>query len=165
MGNYDNAELTPGLRRLVPERCDKGTGQVNLRPAARDLGRGPAARDLGRGNLDKRTGSFARGDIGKAAQPRSSEKNAASRAGQTPCKRWAVGFCLLKLESPKRLRIVPGPVYQQAADARSSGCIGVGGDAQVRSRAPGCTGVGIGVGGDARGFVRRCRRGGGRRRG
>ena len=27
------------------------------------------------------------------------------------------------------------PVYQQAADARSSGCIGVGGDAQVRARA------------------------------
>ena len=26
----------------------------------------------------------------KAAQPRSSEKNAASRAGQTPCARWAV---------------------------------------------------------------------------
>ena len=29
----------------------------------------------------------------KAAQPRSSEKNAASRAGQTPCTRWAVGIC------------------------------------------------------------------------
>ena len=28
----------------------------------------------------------------KAAQPRSSEKNAASRAGQTPCARWAVGI-------------------------------------------------------------------------
>ena len=28
-----------------------------------------------------------------------------------------------------------GPVYQQAADARSSGFIGVGGDAQVRARA------------------------------
>ena len=37
------------------------------------------------------------------------------------------------------------PVYQQAVDARASGCIGVGGD--------------------ARGCVRRCRRGGGRRRG
>ena len=36
----------------------------------------------------------------KAAQPRSSEKNAASRAGQTPCARWAVGISLLKLESP-----------------------------------------------------------------
>ena len=34
---------------------------------------------------------LARG--GKAAQPRSSEKNAASRAGQTPCARWAVGIC------------------------------------------------------------------------
>ena len=31
---------------------------------------------------------------GKAAQPRSSEKNAASRAGQTPCTRWAVGILL-----------------------------------------------------------------------
>ena len=30
----------------------------------------------------------------KAAQPRSSEKNAASRAGQTPCARWAVGILL-----------------------------------------------------------------------
>ena len=29
----------------------------------------------------------------KAGQPRSSEKNAASRAGQTPCARWAVGIC------------------------------------------------------------------------
>ena len=38
--NYDNAELTPGLRRLVPEWYDKGTGQVNLRPTSRDLGRG-----------------------------------------------------------------------------------------------------------------------------
>ena len=33
---------------------------------------------------------------GKAAQPRSSEKNAASRAGQTPCARWAVGICYTK---------------------------------------------------------------------
>ena len=32
----------------------------------------------------------------KAAQPRSSEKNAASRAGQTPCARWAVGILLTK---------------------------------------------------------------------
>ena len=32
----------------------------------------------------------------KAAQPRSSEKNAASRAGQTPCTRWAVTFSLLE---------------------------------------------------------------------
>ena len=54
MRNYDNAELTPGLRRLVPEWYNKGTGQVNLRPTARDLERG---------NLEKRTGSFARGDI------------------------------------------------------------------------------------------------------
>jgi len=55
MRTYDNAEMTPGLRRLVPEWYDKGTGQVNLRPTARDLGRG---------NLEKRTDSFARGDIG-----------------------------------------------------------------------------------------------------
>ena len=54
MRNYDNAELTPELGRLVPEWYNKGTGQVNLRPAARDLGRG---------NLEKRTDSFARGDI------------------------------------------------------------------------------------------------------
>ena len=53
--NYDNAELTPGLRRLVPEWYDKGTGQVNLRPTSRDLGRD---------NLEKRTDSFAKGDIG-----------------------------------------------------------------------------------------------------
>ena len=32
----------------------------------------------------------------KAAQPRSSEKNAASRAGQTPCTRWAVTLSLLE---------------------------------------------------------------------
>ena len=38
--NYDNAEMTPGLRRLVPEWYDKGTGQVNLKPTSRDLGRG-----------------------------------------------------------------------------------------------------------------------------
>ena len=47
MRNYDNAEMTPRLRYLVPEWYDKGTGQVNLRPTARDLGRG---------NLEKRTG-------------------------------------------------------------------------------------------------------------
>jgi hypothetical protein len=52
--NYDNAELTPGLRRVVPEWFDKSTGQVNLRPTSRDLNRG---------NLVKRTGSFARGEI------------------------------------------------------------------------------------------------------
>ena len=52
--HYDNAEMTPGLRRLVPEWYDKGTGQVNLRPTSRDLNRG---------NLMKRTGSFAKGDI------------------------------------------------------------------------------------------------------
>ena len=34
---------------------NKGTGQIGLRPTSRDLGRG---------NLEKRTGSFARGDIG-----------------------------------------------------------------------------------------------------
>ena len=52
--NYGNAELTPGLRRLVPEWYDKGTGQVNLRPTSRDLNRG---------NLVKRMDSFAKGDI------------------------------------------------------------------------------------------------------
>ena len=52
--NYDNAELTPGLRRVVPEWYDKSTGQVNLRPSSRDLNRG---------NLVKRTDSFARGEI------------------------------------------------------------------------------------------------------
>ena len=52
--NYDNAELTPGLSRVVPEWYDKSTGQVNLRPSSRDLNRG---------NLVKRTGSFARGEI------------------------------------------------------------------------------------------------------
>jgi hypothetical protein len=35
----------------------------------------------------------------KAAQPRSSEKNAASRAGQTPCTRWAVGICYTRAKS------------------------------------------------------------------
>ena len=53
--NYVTAEMTPGLRRLVPEWYDKGTGQVNLKPTSRDLGRG---------NLVKRTDSFAKGDIG-----------------------------------------------------------------------------------------------------
>ena len=52
--NYDNAELTPGLRRVVPGWYDKSAGQVNLRPSPRDLNRG---------NLVKRTGSFARGEI------------------------------------------------------------------------------------------------------
>ena len=52
--NYDNAELTPGLRRVVPERFDKSTGQVNLRPTSRDLNRG---------NLVKRADCFARGEI------------------------------------------------------------------------------------------------------
>ena len=52
--NYDNAEMTPGLRRLVPEWYDKGTGQVNLRPTSRDLNRG---------NLMKRADCFAKGDI------------------------------------------------------------------------------------------------------
>ena len=51
--NCDNAEMTPGLRRLVPEWYDKGTGQVNLRPTSRDLNRG---------NLMKRMDSFAKGD-------------------------------------------------------------------------------------------------------
>ena len=37
---------------------------------------------------------------GKAAQPRSSEKNAASRAGQTPCARWAVAISLLEQKAP-----------------------------------------------------------------
>ena len=32
----------------------------------------------------------------EAAQPHSSEKNAASRAGRTPCARWAVGVLLTK---------------------------------------------------------------------
>ena len=32
----------------------------------------------------------------KAAQPRSSEKNAAGHARQTPCTRWAVGICYSK---------------------------------------------------------------------
>ena len=36
---------------------------------------------------------------GKAAQPRSSEKHAASRAGQTPCARWAVGICYTRAKS------------------------------------------------------------------
>ena len=35
-------------------------------------------------------------EYNKAAQPRSSEKNAASRAGQTPCTRWAVTISLLE---------------------------------------------------------------------
>ena len=35
----------------------------------------------------------------KAAQPRSSEKNAASRAGQTPWSRWAVGICYTRAKS------------------------------------------------------------------
>ena len=53
--NYDNAELMPGLRRVVPEWYDKLTGQVNLRR--------PTSRDLNRGNLVKRTYCFARGEI------------------------------------------------------------------------------------------------------
>ena len=36
----------------------------------------------------------------KAAQPRSSEKNAASRAGQTPCTRLAVTISLLEQKAP-----------------------------------------------------------------
>ena len=52
--NYDNAELTPGLRRLVPEWYAKSIGQVNLRPTARELNKG---------NLVKRIGSFAKGEM------------------------------------------------------------------------------------------------------
>ena len=52
--NYDNAELTPGLRRLVPEWYEKSTGQVNLRPTSKELNRG---------NLVKRMDSFAKGEI------------------------------------------------------------------------------------------------------
>ena len=52
--HYDDSELTPGLRRLVPEWYDKGTGQVNLKP-------GP--KDLTRGNLAKRTDCFTKGEI------------------------------------------------------------------------------------------------------
>ena len=52
--NYDNAEQTPGLRRVVPEWYEKATGQVNLRPTSKDLNRG---------NLVKRMDSFARGEI------------------------------------------------------------------------------------------------------
>ena len=48
------AEMTPGLRRLVPEWYDKGTGQVNLRPTSRDLNRG---------SFMKRADCFAKGDI------------------------------------------------------------------------------------------------------
>jgi hypothetical protein len=33
--NYVNAELTPGLRRVVPEWYEKSTGQVNLKPTYR----------------------------------------------------------------------------------------------------------------------------------
>ena len=49
------ASIGAGLRRLVPGWYDKGTGQVNLRPTSRDEARG---------NLEKKTGSFAKGDIG-----------------------------------------------------------------------------------------------------
>ena len=52
--NFDNTELTPGLRRLVPEWYEKSTGQINLRPTSRKLNRG---------NLVKRMGSFAKGEI------------------------------------------------------------------------------------------------------
>ena len=54
MRNCDNAKLTPRLGCLVQEWFNKSTGQVHLRPTAKDLGKG---------NLEKRTGSFARGDI------------------------------------------------------------------------------------------------------
>ena len=52
--NYDNAELTPGLGRVVPEWHDKATGQVNLRPTSRELNRG---------NLEKRVDRFVKGDL------------------------------------------------------------------------------------------------------
>ena len=38
----------------MPEWYDRGTGQVNLKPTSKELGRG---------NLQKRTDSFAKGDI------------------------------------------------------------------------------------------------------
>ena len=41
--------------------------------------------------------------INKAAQPRSLEKNAASRAGQTPCARWAVGLFYANSLKPEAL--------------------------------------------------------------
>ena len=40
----------------------------------------------------------------KAAQPRSSEKNVARRAGQTPCARWAVGICDTRAKSGRNGR-------------------------------------------------------------
>ena len=46
------------------------------------------------GSLPSRRNCCPSPRAGKAAQPRSSEKNAASRAGQTPCARWAVGILL-----------------------------------------------------------------------
>ena len=49
-----NAELTPGLRRVVSEWYEKSTGQVNLKPTSRELNRG---------NLVKRMDSFARDEI------------------------------------------------------------------------------------------------------
>ena len=52
--NYDNAELTPGLRRVVPEWYEKSTGQGNLRPTSRELNRG---------KLVERMDSFAKGEI------------------------------------------------------------------------------------------------------
>ena len=42
------------------------------------------------------SGFSGTGSLCKAAQPRSSEKNAASRAGQNPCARWAVTISLLE---------------------------------------------------------------------
>ena len=45
--------------------------------------------------VTKKIFGFLLGSACKAAQPRSSEKNAASRAGQTPCTRWAVTISLL----------------------------------------------------------------------
>ena len=50
----DNAELTRDLRRVVHGWYEKAIGQVNLRPAARELSRG---------GLEKRTDSFARSEI------------------------------------------------------------------------------------------------------
>ena len=45
--NYDNAELTPGLRRVVPEWYEKSTGQVNLKPTSRELNRGTFGEENG----------------------------------------------------------------------------------------------------------------------
>ena len=96
MGGTRQAPRCRGGRPVSPYPIDRrlrlcarvGTQHLfSVKPALAPAGArsGPESRPFG-----------LRSRLSKAAQPRSSEKNAASRAGQTPCTRRAVEILLTK---------------------------------------------------------------------